>query len=77
MVSGCGSQLRYATMGLPMGGTMTRPVGLDFAVVLKVGEALEADAQLLARVLPGVEEAIVAGMRDDVIEEEERRDGSS
>lgn len=64
-MAGCGSQLRYATVALPMGGSMMRPVGLEFGTVLAMGEALEADAQLLARVLPGVEAAIIAGLTDE------------
>lgn len=52
-------------MALPMGGAMTRAVGLDFGIVLAMGAAQEADAQLLARVLPGVEQAILVGMNDD------------
>ena len=61
-------------MAMPMGGVMTRPVGLEFGTVLAMGEALDADAQLLARVLPGVEAAILVGMNDDG-EGEEVSDG--
>ncbi len=55
VVSRCGSQLRLA----PMGG----PIGLDFAAVLMMGAALGADAEMLAEVLPEVEDARIMGLR--------------
>jgi hypothetical protein len=70
VIAGCGSQLRYASFSLPMGGLVMRPVALEFATVLAMGEALEADAALLARVLPGVEAAILRGGDDDLTGEE-------
>ena len=47
-----------------------RPVALEFATVLAMGAALAADAALLARVLPGVEAAILRGDDPDLTEEE-------
>lgn len=70
MIAGCGSQLRYASFSLPMGGAVMRPVALEFATVLAMAEALEVDRALLARVLPGVEAAILAGTDDDMMDEE-------
>ncbi len=43
-----------------------RPVALEFATVLAMGEALDVDRALLARVLPGVEAAILCGGDDDL-----------
>lgn len=70
MIAGCGSQLRYAQFSLPMGGSIMRPVALEFGTVLAMGEALDADLSLLARVLPGVEAAILVGGDRDLSEEE-------
>ncbi|WP_174291004.1 DUF7697 family protein [Sphingomonas bacterium] len=70
MIAGCGSQLQYAQFALPMGGSIMRPVALKFGTVLAMGEAMEADMALLARVLPGVEAAILTGGDDDLSEEE-------
>jgi hypothetical protein len=48
------------------------PVGLDFVAVLKMGEALGADAELIAEALPDFEAAVLASFNDDLddIEEE-------
>lgn len=48
-------------MSLPLGGTATRAIGLDFGVVMTVAMARGADTALLAEVLPAVERAIVVG----------------
>jgi hypothetical protein len=45
-----------------MGGVTTRPIGLDFPALLAMGAALGADMELLAGVLPGVENAVLAGL---------------
>lgn len=44
-----------------MGG----PYGLDFGSVMVMGEALGVDAELLAEVLPGAEEAILSSFAAD------------
>ncbi|WP_242095418.1 hypothetical protein [Sphingomonas sp. CROZ-RG-20F-R02-07] len=73
MIASCGSQLRYATISLGPAGSITQPVGLDYGVVLQMADALEADRQLVARVLPAVEAAILDGIiaEPEAPEEEE------
>lgn len=71
MVTGCATQLRFATVALPMGGACTRPVGLDYGVAFTMAAALEVDVQLLARVLPEIEAAMLGGEQDDVPDDEE------
>lgn len=62
VLSRCGSQLRLA----PMGG----PIGLDFGAVLMMGAALEVDQAMLAEVLPDVEAARIMGLRGEGAEED-------
>lgn len=64
MIAACGSQLRLATVALPMGGSATRPFGLDYGAVLAMGQALGADAELLAGALPGIEAAMLSAGDD-------------
>lgn len=74
MIAACGSQVRLATVALPMGGSATQPVGLDYGAVLAMGEALGADAELLAGALPGVEAAMLSTRDDDGGDEGEEAD---
>jgi hypothetical protein len=41
------------------------PAGLDFGAIYRTAEALDADVELLAEVLPSVEAAIVASFSGD------------
>lgn len=52
-----------------MGGVMTRPIGLDYPAVFAMGAALGADMELLAGALPGVENAILAGLSGEAAAE--------
>jgi hypothetical protein len=54
-----------ATLPLPSGGVVSRPIGLDFGAVLAMGAALDVDQKLLASVLPRVEAAIIASYSDE------------
>jgi len=58
-----GQQLRVASVGMPGGGSMSQPIGLDFGAVLAFGGAVGVDMEMLADVLPGVEIALLS--RDD------------
>lgn len=44
---------------------MGSPFGLDFGAIMTMGQALGVDRALLAEVLPGVEAAILAGLRGE------------
>ncbi|MGN6270862.1 MAG: DUF7697 family protein [Sphingomonas sp.] len=48
---------------------MTRPIGLDYPAVFAMGAALGADMELLAGALPGVENAILAGLSGEAAAE--------
>lgn len=68
VITRCGSQVRIASFGGP-GGTVSRPVGLDYGAVLALAGALGADVDLLAAVLPDVEAAVLAGGDEGGIDE--------
>lgn len=45
-------------------GTAGVALGLDFAAVMAIGEALEADLELLAETLPDFEFAVVTALNE-------------
>ena len=55
-MASCGSQLRAGSGGA---------FGLDFPAFFKMGEALDADLELLAMVLPRVEAARIESLQED------------
>jgi hypothetical protein len=41
------------------------PIGLDFAAIMLVAAAQDADLELLAEILPDFEAIVIAGLSDD------------